>query len=271
MTGKIARALVHVAWAVALVVTCVGGASAGGAAAENRPILVFAAASLKNALDKASDDFTRRSGNAVTVSYAATSALARQIEAGAPADVFISADLEWMDYLQTHNLIRAGSRRNLLGNSLVLIAPAAAPADLRIGDGFPLAAALGDGRLAVANTAAVPAGKYARAALEKLGVWGSVEDRLAQADNVRAALALVSRGEAPLGIVYRTDAAADPNVVIVDTFPEDTHPPIIYPLALVAASDSPGAAEFVAFLASGEARGAFETEGFAVLPGTAAY
>jgi molybdate transport system substrate-binding protein len=240
-----------------------------GAHAEERALVVFAAASLKNALDAGAADFTRGSGASVTISYAASPTLAKQIEAGAPADVFVSADLAWMDYLAQRGLVRADTRRNLFGNALVLIAPADAPVALTIGPGFPLAAALGHGRLAVANTQAVPAGKYAKAALETLGVWSDVAGRLAQAENVRAALALVARGEAPLGIVYRTDAAAEPGVVIVDTFAEETHPKIVYPIAVTSASSHPAARELVGFLAGHEARRHFEKEGFSILSGDA--
>ena len=196
--------------AVALLAVLLGAVSADGARAEERALLVFAAASLKNALDAAAADFTEDANAPVTISYAASPTLAKQIEAGAPADIFISADLDWMDYLDERGLIEADTRRNLVGNTLVLIAPAEAPVELAIGPGFPIAEKLGDGRLAMANTQAVPAGKYGKAALETLGVWPEVEGRLAEADNVRAALSLVSRGEAPLGIVYASDAAADP-------------------------------------------------------------
>lgn len=266
---KPARAFVFIALIIA---ASVGHGAGQEAAANDRALLVFAGASLKNALDAAAEAFNRHSGTAVTASYAATSALAKQIEAGAPADVFMSADLDWMDYLAQRDLIRAETRRNLLANRLVLIAPKSAPVSLRIGPGFSLASALGDGRLAMANTAAVPAGKYARKALEALGVWTAVEDRVAQADNVRMALALVSRGEAPLGIVYATDAAADPNVDIVDTFAADSHPPIVYPVAVVAKATNTSAAAFVDFLAGdGAARRAFAAEGFEMLPAGAGY
>lgn len=257
---------------IALIVCAVlmGSASTTGRA-EDRHILVFAAASLKNALDEAASRYARATGVAVKVSYAASSALAKQIEAGAPADVYISADLDWMDYLSERDLIAADSRRNLLGNGLVLIARADDPLTLTIAPGFPLAATLGDGRLAMANTDAVPAGKYGKAALKALGVWSSVEGRIAQADTVRTALALVSRGEAPLGIVYRTDAVADTSVVVAGTFPADTYPPIVYPAALVAASAEGQATAFVAFLSGAEARDAFETQGFTILSGNAEY
>lgn len=276
---KAARALVYGAlFVVAAVAGAAGldrsaGAVAGAAnGAADRPVLVFAGASLKNALDAAAASFTSETGTAVTASYAATSALAKQIEAGAPADVFIAADPDWMDYLGQRGLIRTETRRNLLGNGLVLIAPKTASVNLKIAPGFPLAAALADGRLAMANTVAVPAGKYARAALESLDVWPEVEPRIVQAGNVREALALVSRGEAILGIVYRTDAAADPNVVVVDTFPDETHPPIIYSVAVVAGSAHPDAAAFAGHLANnGDARGAFKAEGFDMLPAGAGY
>jgi molybdate transport system substrate-binding protein len=234
-------------------------------AAQTRDVLVFAAASLKDALDEIAAQVRRATGKRVAISHAASSALARQIEAGAPADLIVSADRDWMDYLAQRNLIRAGTRSDLLGNRLVLIAPAGSAADVAIAPGFPLARLLGDGRLAMANTAAVPAGRYGKAALEALGVWPSVAGRLAQAENVRVALLLVARGEAPLGIVYRTDAAADPSVRVAGVFPEGTHPPIIYPVALTTASANPDAVALLAYLRSADARTAFERQGFAVL------
>ena len=185
-----------------------------------------------------------------TISYAASSALAKQIEEGAPADVFISADLDWMAYLSERGLVKKDTEVQLLGNRIVLVAPADSTAATEIAPGFDLAGLLGDGRLAMANVDAVPAGRYGKAALESLGVWESVADSVAQAENVRAALALVAAGEAPLGIVYQTDAAADPAVKIVGTFPEDTHPPIIYPAAVTAEATSADAAAFLAFLRS---------------------
>jgi molybdate transport system substrate-binding protein len=198
------------------------------------------------------------------VSYAASSALARQIESGAPAEVFISADLDWMNYLEERRLIRAGTRVNLLGNALVLVAPRSAPVSLKIAHGFPLARALGKGKLALADPGAVPAGKYARAALTSLGVWDAIAGQVAGAENVRAALQLVSRGEAPLGIVYRSDAVADPDVVVVDTFPASSHPEIVYPIAQTTTA-SPGAARLIEFLRTAPARAAFEKQGFTVL------
>jgi len=224
-------------------------------------ITVFAAASLKDALDANVKAFREQSGDRVVVSYAASSALAKQIEAGAPADIFISADLDWMDYLEQRKLIKRDTRRNLLRNRLVLIAPADSKVSLDIVPGFPLAKLLGNGRLAMADPDAVPAGKYGKAALEALGVWKDVQSKVAAAENVRAALVLVGRGEAPFGIVYRTDAAVDPKVRVVGTFPEESHPPIIYPIALTA-SAKPAAKTFLDWLGRPEARAIFQRYGF---------
>ena len=224
-------------------------------------VLVFAAASLQTALDALAEPIQRATGARVRFSYAASSALARQIDSGAPAHLFMSADLEWMDYLSGKNLVRKESRVNLLGNRLVLVAPRGESVTLKIGPGFPLAGALGRNRLALANPDAVPAGKYARAALSSLGVWDSVATRIAAAENVRAALLLVSRGEAPLGVVYYTDALVDPGVAIVDTFPEITHPPIVYPTALTT-NASAAAVRVLAFLQTEPARSVFEKYGF---------
>jgi molybdate transport system substrate-binding protein len=229
-------------------------------------VVVFAAASLKNALDDAVAACQRQEGDKISVSYAASSALAKQIESGAPADLFISADLDWMDYVQQRNLIKPETRKNLLGNRLVLVAPAGSDITVEIKPGFPLASLLKGGRLAIADPNAVPAGKYGKAALEKLGVWASVADKLAPAENVRSALFFVSRQEAPLGIVYETDAAADPGVKVVGVFPEETHPPVVYPIALTAASKSASAAKLLAFLESAAARPFFAKQGFTVLP-----
>lgn len=228
-------------------------------------VVVFAAASLQNALDSVAAAWHEETGKTAAISYAASSALARQIDAGAPADVFFSADIAWMDYLEERDLIDLQSRASLLGNSIVLIAAAKDAPTVEIAPGFDLAGLLGDGRLAMADTEAVPAGRYGRASLETLGVWESVKDRTAEAENVRAALALVARGEAPYGIVYATDAHAEPGVKVVGTFPTDSHPPILYPAARVRASKNPDAADFVAYLASPEARPLFEAEGFTVL------
>jgi molybdate transport system substrate-binding protein len=233
--------------------------------AQGRDLLVFGAASLKNALDDADAQYQRDGGHKIVVSYGASSALAKQIENGAPADIFISADLDWMDYVAEHQLIKPETRFNLLGNKLVLIAPADSRINLTIGPNFPLAQALGNDRLAMAEPSAVPAGKYGKAALEALGVWSSVAGKIAPAQDVRATMLLVSRGEAPLGIVYQTDAAADKGVKIVGAFPESTHPPIIYPIAVTTASTNPGAAAYVGFLKSAAAKPAFEKQGFVVL------
>ena len=189
----------------------------------------------------------------------------RQIEQGAPADIFMSADTDWMDYGQQKNLVRPETRADLLGNRLVLVAPKDSTVSLRVAPGMDLAAALKGGRLAMANVDAVPAGKYGKAALEKLGAWDRVKDSIAQGENVRAALLLVSRGEAPLGIVYETDAVSEPTVRIVGRFPEDMHPPIIYPVAITRDSRNPDAAAFLDFIRSPAARPAFERQGFTVL------
>jgi molybdate transport system substrate-binding protein len=245
-------------------VVALTGSWGPAAQAQGRDLLVFGAASLKNALDDADAQYQREAGHKVVVSYGASSALAKQIEGGAPADIFISADLDWMDYVAEHKLIKPETRFNLLGNKLVLVARADSNVKLTIGPNFPLAQALGNDRLAMAEPSAVPAGKYGKAALEALGVWASVAGKVAPAQDVRATLLLVSRGEAPLGIVYQTDAAADKTVKIVAAFPESTHPPIIYPIAVTATSTNPGAAAYVAFLKSAAAKPAFEKQGFVV-------
>ena len=233
--------------------------------AQARDVTVFAAASLKNALDEASAAWTRQTGKRAVISYAASNALAKQIEAGAPADLFFSADLDWMNYAASKGLIKPETRINLLGNSLVLIAPKDSALQIALQPGLDLAAILGGDRLAMGHVDAVPAGKYGKAALDKLGAWTAVKDKIAQTDNVRAALLLVSRGEAPLGIVYRTDAASDPDVRIVATFPEGSHPPIIYPVALTAEASHPDAASLLAFLRSDKATASFEKQGFTVM------
>jgi len=227
-------------------------------------ITVFAAASLKEALDAAAKPFESATGNRVAASYAASNALARQVEAGAPAAIFISADLDWMDYVEKRGLVAPGTRRNLLGNGLVLIAPAASPVALKIAPGFELAKALGGGRLALANPDAVPAGKYAKAALVSLGAWTGIEGHIAPAENVRAALALVSRNEAPLGIVYRTDAMADRGVRIVDAFPAESFPAIVYPMAELKGSTA-AAHALAQHLGSPAARATWERYGFRLL------
>ena len=233
--------------------------------AEEKSITVFAAASMKNALDEVDTLFTNRSGIKVVASYAASSALMKQIEQGASADVFLSADTEWMDYGAKRNLIKNDTRENLLGNRLVLTAPKDSKIDeVSIAPGFDLAALVGNGRIATGDVRAVPAGLYAKAALEKLGVWSSVELKLTMSENVRAALVLVSRGGAPLGIVYETDAKIDPGVKIVGVFPEDSHPPIIYPVAMTKDAKLE-AAKYLAFLTTPEAKAVFERYGFRVL------
>ena len=237
----------------------------GFAQAQNE-VVVFAAASLKNALDEIAATWSKDTGKpAPKISYAASSALARQIEQGAPADLFVSADLDWMDYLAGKNMIKPDSRFNLLGNKIVLIAPKDSKLATVAIKGTDLTTALAGGRLSMANVDAVPVGKYGKAALEKLGAWDGVKDKVAQAENVRAALVLVARGEAPFGIVYQTDAASDPTVKIVGTFPDNTHPPIIYPIALTKESANPEAQAFLNYLRSPAARAAFERQGFTVL------
>jgi molybdate transport system substrate-binding protein len=226
-------------------------------------VTVFAAASLKDALDEIDTQYQARGGGKAAISYAASPALARQIESGAPADIFISADLDWMDYVEKRKLVKAGTRTNLLRNEIVLIAPADSKASVIIGPKFPLAKLLGDGRLAMADPDSVPAGKYGKAALETLEVWSSVAERIARAENVRAALNFVSRGEAPLGIVYRTDAAADRKVRIVGAFPASSHPPIIYPAGMLVEGKSPAAEKYFQFIKSSEAQAIFRKHGFA--------
>ena len=243
---------------------CVQLGSAAVARAAEPELLVFAAASLTNVLDKLAPDYTKETGQRVKFSYAASSALARQLEAGASADVFVSADLEWMDYVQARNLIARDTRRDLLGNHLVLIVPKESAISLKIAPRFALAKALGGGRLATGDPDYVPVGKYARQALTSLGVWNDVADRLARADNVRTALAFVARGEAPLGVVYTTDAKMEPGVRVVDTFPDDTHLPITYPVAATRGARA-GAARFVEFLRGPAAQAKFSEFGFVAL------
>ena len=227
-------------------------------------VTVFAAASLTDVLQELSSQYTRESGVKVELSFAATSTLARQVESGAHADVFLSADQEWMDYLDQHGLIQKPTRHDLLGNRLALIAPAASSIQLQIKPKFPLLAALDGGRLATGDPDSVPVGRYARAALTKLGVWDDLADHLVRADNVRSALAFVAQGEAPLGIVYASDARVDKKVRIVGLFPADSHPPITYPIALTSTANAK-AASFVEFLRGPIGTAAFERFGFAVL------
>jgi molybdate transport system substrate-binding protein len=235
------------------------------AAGQDKTITVFAAASLKNAVDDVNAAFTAKTGIKAVASHAASSALMKQIEQGAPADVFISADLDWMDYGAERHLVRSETRLNLLGNRLVLIAPSnASIGNVAIGLGFDRAALAGDSRIVTGDARFVPVGKYAKAALEKLGAWTAAEQKFAFAENVRAALVLVARGEAALGIVYATDAKVEPGVKVVGTFPDDSHPAIVYPAALTAAA-RPKAAQYLAFLRSQEAKAAFERYGFTFL------
>ena len=237
-------------------------AALAGRPAAAADLLVFAAASLKNALDDAIADYGKRTGIKVEASYAASGPLAKQIENGAPADLFISADLGWMDEVAKHDLIRTESRVDLLGNRLVLVTAKDNPVAITLGPDADLKAALKGGRLAIGDPQSVPAGKYGEAALEKLGLWAGVEPQLARAESVRAALALVSRSEAPLGIVYATDAAADTGVRVAADFPAASYPPIIYPAALVKASTNAGAKAFLDYLESPAAAPFFTRQGF---------
>jgi molybdate transport system substrate-binding protein len=235
------------------------------AIAQDKTITVFAAASMKNALDDVNAAYTKATGTKVVSSYAASSALAKQIESGAPADVFVSADLKWMDYLQDKKAIKTDTRVNLLGNRLVLIAPKDSKlGNVTISQGFDLARLAGDGRIATGDVRAVPVGLYAKAALEKLGAWTAAEPKFAMTDNVRAALLLVARGEAALGIVYETDAKVEPGVKIIGTFPAGSHPPITYPMAATATAKT-GIAGYLEFLRGKAAKDIFERYGFSVL------
>lgn len=233
--------------------------------ADDKPVTIFAAASLKNALDDAAQRWTSGGHPKPVISYAASGSLAKQIEAGAPADLFISADLDWMDYVQSKHLIDAATRITLLGNKLVLVAPKDATATIALKSDADLRGFIGAGRLAIGQPQSVPAGKYAEAALRHLGLWDQVKDKLAPADSVRSALFLVARGEVSAGVVYQTDAASEPGVKIIATFPADSHPPILYPAARIAASLNGDAGPLLAFLQSETARAAFEKQGFDVL------
>jgi len=238
------------------------GSAFSPASAEDKTLTVFAAASMKNALDDIDAAFTARTGVKITASYAASSQLAKQIEQGAPADIFVSADTDWMDYAIGKKTINEPTRQNLLGNSIVLIAPKGSMIDnIAIAQGFDLAKLAGDGRIATGDVKSVPVGKYAKAALEKLGAWTAAEPKFAMADSVRAALTLVARGEAVLGIVYSTDAKVEPGVKIVGTFPADSHPPIIYPVAATATA-KPEAKEYLDYLRSSAAKSVLEKYGF---------
>ena len=241
------------------------GLGAAPTAAQSTGPTVFAAASLKNALDEVDAAWTAKTGKTVTVSYAASSALVKQIEAGAPADLFISADIPWMNQAAERGLIRPGSRVDLLGNSLVLIAPATAAEAIDLAPGVALATKIGDGKIATGDIATVPVGKYAKASLEKLGIWADIEPKIAGTESVRAALALVARGEAKYGIVYATDAKVEPKVAVVGTFPAESHPPIVYPAAITRDSTNPEAAALLDFLGGPEAAKIFAAHGFSVL------
>src|SRR4051812_23511093 len=235
------------------------------ALAQDKGLTVFAAASMKNALDDIDAAYTAKTGVRITVSYAASSTLAKQIEQGAPADAFISADTDWMDYAVSKETISAPTRVNLIGNGIVLIAPKDSKIDdVKIGPGLDLAKLAGDGRIATGDVKAVPAGKYAKAALEKLGAWQAAQSKFAMADSVRAALTLVARGEATLGIVYATDAKIEPGIKIVGTFPPDSHPAIVYPVAATTTA-SPQTADYLSFLRSAVAKNIFEKYGFKFL------
>jgi molybdate transport system substrate-binding protein len=248
---------------IAFVMLC--GSAPPPAFAQDKSLTVFAAASMKNALDDVDAAFTAKTGVKVSASYAASSVLAKQIEQGAPADIFVSADTDWMDYLAAKKAIDEATRINLLGNSIVLIAPKDSKIDkVTIGPGFDLAKLAGNDRIATGDVSAVPVGKYAKAALEKLGAWQAAEPKFAMAESVRAALTLVARGEAALGIVYSTDARVEPDVRIVGTFPADSHPPIIYPVAATTTA-RPDAAAYLAFLRSTAAKIVFEKYGFTFL------
>jgi molybdate transport system substrate-binding protein len=248
---------------LSLLILC--GSIYSPAQAEDKTLTVFAAASMKNALDDIDAAFTAKTGIKVAASYAASSTLAKQIEQGAPADIFVSADTDWMDYATGKKTINESTRVNLLGNSIVLIAPKDSKIDtVAIGPSFDLAKLAGDGKIATGDVKAVPVGKYAKAALEKLGAWQAAEPKFAMADSVRAALTLVARNEAVLGIVYSTDAKVEPGVKIVGTFPPDSHPAIIYPVAATAAA-KPEASDYLAYLRSGAAKAVLEKYGFAYL------
>lgn len=248
---------------VATIVTAAGMQSP--LLAQQVSLTVFAAASMKNALDDANAAFTTRTGTKAVASYAATSALVRQIELGAPADIFVSADLEWMDYSLKHKLVRPATRIDLLGNRLVLVAPKNSKlAAVTLTPGVDLKKLVGDGPIVIGETKSVPAGRYAMAALQKLGIWPSVEKQMAMVENVRVALTLVARGEAELGIVYATDARVEPNVKLVGLFPPDSHPAIVYPVAATVRA-LPDAARYLDFLRSSAAKTVFEGYGFSFL------
>lgn len=261
------RSLRRLAISVAAALLAFATLAAAPVGARAEQVTVFAAASLKTAFDQIAIAYEADTGHTAVASYAASSALAKQIEQGAPADIFISADQDWMAYAADRNLIQPDTRVDLLGNALVIVAPKDAPVSFTVANGFDLKGALGDGRLAVGAVGTVPAGKYAQSALEALGVWDSVAGSLAEAENVRAALQFVARGETPLGVVYRTDAAAEPGVTIVGTFPADSHEPIVYPMAVTREATSAIAADFAHYLTGPKAAEIFKAAGFTVLTG----
>ncbi len=257
--------LMRRAWSaavLAMVLACAAGPARADAAAGPT---VFAAASLKNAMEDVGAAWAASGHAAPVLSFAASNVLEKQIEQGAPADLFFSADRDWMEAAQKAGAIRPETRVELLANAIVLVAPRDSAAAIDVRPGFDLARALAGGRLAMGNVDAVPAGKYGKAALEALGAWDGVKDHVAQAESVRAALAFVARGEAPLGIVYATDAAAEPKVRVVGTFPPGSHPPIVYPVAVTRESRNADSVAFLAFLRGPLARAAFEKQGFTVL------
>jgi molybdate transport system substrate-binding protein len=249
----------------ALLAVALAFSSSSSSAAEptQQPLIVFAAASLTDAITEVGTAFEKESGVVIKTSFAASSALARQIESGAPAEVFFSADQEWMDYLQQRKLLAPGSRRNVLGNKLVLVAPADSTASVKITSGSALLQAIGNGRIATGDPDSVPVGKYAKAALTTLGVWDQLAPQLVRAENVRSALAFVARGEAPFGIVYLTDAKVEKKVKLLDTFPESSHPPILYPIALTT-KGSGNAKRFSQFVVSKRGAAIFEKYGFSL-------
>jgi molybdate transport system substrate-binding protein len=261
MLKRVFAILVAAAMQAAATVVLPGGAASG----QERGILVFAAASMRDSLDQVNSAFAKARSIKVTASYAASSALMKQIEGGAPADVFISADPDWMDYGAKNKLIKDETRVNLLGNKLVLItAKDSVQGEVAIGPGFDLVKLAGEGRVATGDVRAVPVGLYAKAALEKLGAWAAAEPKLAMTENVRVALTLVARGEAKLGIVYATDAKVEPGVKVIGTFPDDSHPPIIYPAAATRQA-KPETMQYLDYLRSTAAKAIFESYGFSFL------
>jgi molybdate transport system substrate-binding protein len=238
--------------------------SLAAATAAAQEVTVFAAASLTNAFEDIAKAYRAKGGGAVKFSFASSSTLAKQIESGAPADIFASADEQWMDYLAERKLIEPATRSSRLSNTLVLITPPDAKRTVDIKPGFDLAGMIGSGRLATGDPAHVPVGRYAQQALTKLGVWGAVAPKIARTDNVRAALLLVERGEAPFGIVYATDAAASGKVNVAGTFPADSHPPVSYPFAILAKRDRPEVKRFFDFLRGPEAQAIYRKAGFTI-------